>query len=93
MEETDVNTSHDVKKSDIFEPFIFTGSVASDVSSADESYPVRILRDTASSQSLLVKASMPFVENSYTREFVFIRGFGGTVTLPLVRIFLRSDLF
>lgn len=92
MEETDVNTSHEVKMSDIFEPFIFTGSVASDVSS-DESYTVRNLRDTASSQSLLVKASMPFVENSYTREFVFIRGFGGTVTLPLARIFLRSDLF
>ncbi|XP_063585382.1 uncharacterized protein LOC134762766 [Penaeus indicus] len=90
VEETDVNTSHDVK-SDIFEPFIFTGLVASDMSS-DKSYPVRILRDTASSQSVLVKASMPFVENSYTGEFVVIRGFGGTVTLPLARIFLRSDL-
>ncbi|XP_063598689.1 uncharacterized protein LOC134775159 [Penaeus indicus] len=90
VEETDVNTSHDVK-SDIFEPFIFTGLVASDMSS-DKSYPVRILRDTASSQSVLVKASMPFVENSYTGEFVVIRGFGGTVILPLARIFLRSDL-
>ncbi|XP_063592504.1 uncharacterized protein LOC134769695 [Penaeus indicus] len=90
VEETDVNTSHNVK-SDIFEPFIFTGLVASDMSS-DKSYPVRILRDTASSQSVLVKASMPFVENSYTGEFVVIRGFGGTVTLPLARIFLRSDL-
>ncbi|XP_037776712.1 uncharacterized protein LOC119573573 [Penaeus monodon] len=90
VEETDVNTSSDVK-SDIFETFIFTGSVASDMSS-DKSYPVRILRDTASSQSVLVKASMPFVENSYTGEFVVFRGFGGTVTLPLARIFLRSDL-
>ncbi|XP_047469165.1 uncharacterized protein LOC125025237 [Penaeus chinensis] len=90
VEETDVYTFNDVK-SDIFEPFIFTGSVASDMSS-DKSYPVRILRDTASSQSVLVKASMPFVENSYTGEFVVIRGFGGTVTLPLARIFLRSDL-
>lgn len=50
------------------------------------------MRDTASLQSILVKASMPVVENSYTGEYVVIRDFEGTVTLPLARIFLRSNL-
>lgn len=64
-----------------FKPFIFDGYVS--VSDKGETYPVRILRDTAASQSVILKEALPLSEDLYTGESVLLEGFGGTVSVPL----------
>ncbi|XP_063589651.1 uncharacterized protein LOC134766651 [Penaeus indicus] len=74
----------------LFKPFMFEGSVSK--SEGTEAFPVTILRDTAASKSVVVKGAVPFIEEAYTGESVIVQGFGGTVTVPLCRIYLQSKL-
>lgn len=75
---------------DVFEPFMFTGSVAKDNVSCE--YPVSILRDTDASHSIVLKSSVPNIEQCYTGKYVILKGLEGTVSVPLATVFLRSGL-
>ncbi|XP_069996525.1 uncharacterized protein [Penaeus vannamei] len=73
-----------------FQPFIFSGSVALD--EASPSVPVSVFRDTGASHSVVLKEAVPFLEDAYTGKYVVVEGFGGCVTVPLCKLYLRTDL-
>nr|XP_027213614.1 uncharacterized protein LOC113806650 [Penaeus vannamei] len=75
---------------DSFQPFIFSGSVALD--EASPSVPVSVFRDTGASHSVVLKEAVPFLEDAYTGKYVVVEGFGGCVTVPLCKLYLRTDL-
>ena len=92
FDEVKVNSSQDSIMG-IFEPFIHDGlvSLSSDLSSAT---PVKILRDTGASQSLLLVDTLPFSEKSFSGSQVFIKGVDSSdyVPVPLHNVYLSSDL-
>ncbi|KAK4299575.1 hypothetical protein Pmani_028150 [Petrolisthes manimaculis] len=73
-----------------FKPTIFDGYVS--VSDNGETYPIRILRDTAASQSVILKDSLPVEDGLYTGESVLLEGSGGTVSVPLCRLWLQAGI-
>ena len=73
-----------------FEPFTFGGFVS--LSEDSMKVPVSVLRDTGASQSIIVRSSVPFLEQCYTGESVVLRGVGGCVVVPLCRVFLDTNL-
>ncbi|XP_069973541.1 uncharacterized protein [Penaeus vannamei] len=75
---------------DSFQPFIFSGSMALD--EAGPSVPVSVFRDTGASHSVVLKEAVPFLEDAYTGKYVVVEGFGGCVTVPLCKLYLRTDL-
>nr|XP_027212302.1 uncharacterized protein LOC113805498 [Penaeus vannamei] len=75
---------------DSFQPFIFSGSVALD--EASPSVPVSVFRDTGASHSVVLKEAVPFLEDAFTGKYVVVEGFGGCVTVPLCKLYLRTDL-
>ena len=90
--EAQVNSSND-SIMEIFEPFIHDGfiSLSSDFSHAT---PVKILRDTGASQSLLLASTLPFSEMSFSGSNVLIKGVDSSdfITVPLHNIYLSSKL-
>lgn len=74
----------------LFKPFIFEGSISK--SEETEAFPVSILRDTIASKSIVLKGAIPFLEESYTGDSAVVRGFAGTVIVPLCHIYLQSKL-
>ena len=78
---------------EIFKPFIHDGyvSLCNDMS---DSAPVRILRDTGASQSLLLADVLPVSEKTSTGTNVLIKGVNssGYTSVPLHNIYLSSDL-
>lgn len=75
---------------DLFQPFTFGGFVSVDKESTP--VPVSILRDTGASHSVVVRESIPFVDEVYTGEHVLLKGVGGSTTVPLARLYLKTDL-
>ena len=73
-----------------FAPFCFDGLVS--VSKTSPPVSVSILRDTGAAQSVLIKSAVPFLDECYTGDFVVLNGVGGTVTVPLCQMFLKTDL-
>ena len=75
-----------------FEPFITDGFVALS-SDSSTSIPIRILRDTGSSQSLILADVLPFSDKSSTETNVLIQGVEcGFSSVPLHNIhFLLSS--
>ncbi|XP_076041902.1 uncharacterized protein LOC143025778 [Oratosquilla oratoria] len=74
----------------LFIPFVFPGTV-----SVEEDGPgvsVTVLRDTAASLSMVLQSVVPDVEQALTGEHVLIKGVGGTMTVPLCKLFLRTEL-
>ena len=58
-----------------------------------QSTPIKILRDTGASQSLILADNLPFSEKAYSRTSVLIQGVEcGFVNVPLHNIYLSSDL-
>ena len=77
---------------EIFEPFMLNGFVSL---SGDNSppTPIKILRDTGASQSLILADILPFSEKTSSGTSVLIQGVGcGTVNIPLHHVNLSSDL-
>ena len=78
---------------DIFEPFIHDGSVSlsSDMSDCK---PIKILRDTGASQSLLLSDTLPFSEESSAGVSVLIKGVNCSeyTPVPLHTLYLSSNL-
>ena len=55
--------------------------------------PFKILRDTGTTESLILEKVLPFCSSSATGEFVIVQGIeGGFVDIPLHRVHLMSDL-
>ena len=55
--------------------------------------PIRILRDTGSSLSVLLAGVLPLSEKTYTRQSVLLQGVEmGSIEFPLHRVKLKSEL-
>ena len=88
--------SKDKCKSDfiqeVYEPFLSEGTI----SLLHDKYitkPIRILRDTGASQSLILAEAIPLSEKSHSGKSVLIQGVEcGLVTVPLHQVNLKSDL-
>ena len=77
---------------DIYEPFLSDG-FASLNSDYAQSTPIKILRDTRASQSLILADTLPFSEKTSCGTSVLIQGVEcGFVNVPLHNIYLSSDL-
>ena len=77
----------------VFEPFIHEGSVSLSRDMSD-STPIKILRDTGASQSLLLSDTLLFPEESSVGASVLIRGISCTEysPVPLHTVYLKSSL-
>ena len=77
---------------EIYEPFLSDGFVSLNSDSA-QCTPIKILRDTGASQSLILADTLPFSEKTFSGTSVLIQGVEcGFVNVPLHNIYLSSDL-
>ena len=77
---------------EIFEPFMLNGFVSLSVGNCPPT-PIKILRDTGASQSLILADILPFSEKTSSGTSVLIQGVEcGTVNIPLHHVNLSSDL-
>ena len=77
---------------EIYEPFLSDGFMSLNSDSA-QSIPIKILRDTGASQSLILADTLPFSEKTSSGTSVLIQGVEcGFVNVPLHNIYLSSDL-
>ena len=77
---------------EIYEPFLSDGSVSLNSDFA-QSTPIKILRDTGASQSLILADTLPFSEKTSSGMSVLIQGVEcGFINVPLHNIYLSSDL-
>ena len=77
---------------EIYEPFLSDGFVSLKSDSA-QSTPIKILRDTGASQSLILADTLPFSEKTSSGTSVLIQGVEcGFVNVPFHNIYLSSDL-
>ena len=75
---------------EIYEPFLSDGFVSLNSDSA-QSTPIKILRDTGASQSLILADTLPFSEKSSSGTSVLIQGVEcGFVNVPLHRDFFGN---
>ena len=84
-----LNVKVSVDPQEGFKPFQFEGTISA--SERDLEKPVRIMRDTCSSQSIILRDAMSDIGN-LTKESVILSGIGGTVVKPLCQVYLRSEL-
>ncbi len=74
-----------------YAPFITEGYVS--LLGSTDKVPIRILRDTGSSESFILESVLPFSQETDTGNRVLIRGIGlQTLSVPLHNVFLQSDL-
>ena len=88
--------SKDKCKSDfiqeVYEPFLSEGTISL-LHDKSITKPIRILRDTGASQSLILADAIPLSEKSHSGKSVLIQGVEcGLVTVPLHQVNLKSDL-
>ena len=77
---------------EIYEPFLSDGSVSLNSDFA-QSTPIKILRDTGASQSLILADTLPFSEKTSSGTSVLIQGVEcGFINVPLHNMYLSSDL-
>ena len=77
---------------EIYEPFLSDGSVSLNSDFA-HSTPIKILRDTGASQSLILADTLSFSEKTFSGTSVLIQGVEcGFINVPLHNIYLSSDL-
>ena len=77
---------------EIFEPFMLNGFVSLSGDNCPPT-PIKILRDTGASQSLILADILPFSEKTSSGTTVLIQGVEcGTVNIPLHHVNLSSDL-
>nr|XP_055071458.1 uncharacterized protein LOC129451930 [Misgurnus anguillicaudatus] len=87
----DENTVCHLKTENHFAPFITQGFVS--LTKSEEKVPVKILRDTGSSESFILQSVLPFSEVSSEGRDVLIKGIGlNTLSVPLHRVNLTSEL-
>ena len=73
---------------------VVPGSFESNVERIEtQGKPVTILRDTGSSQSILLQGAIDLQQQHFTGQYVLISGISGnTLSIPLYRIVLKSSL-
>lgn len=72
-----------------FKPFQSDGWVSADEQSVG--VPIKMLRDTASEKSIVVRDVVPFLEDTLTGEHDILKGVGeAPVVAPLVWLYLNS---
>ena len=77
---------------EVFEPFMLNGFVSLSGDNCPPT-PIKILRDTGASQSLILADILPFSEKTSSGTSVLIQGVEcGTVNIPLHHVNLSSDL-
>ena len=77
---------------EIYEPFLSDGSMSLNSVFA-QSTPIKILRNTGASQSLILADTLPFSEKTPFETSVLIQGVEcGFINVPLHNIYLSSDL-
>ena len=77
---------------EIYEPFLSDGFVSLN-SAYVQSSPIKILRDTGASQSLILIDTLPFSEKTSSGTSVLMQSVAcGFVNVPLQNIYLFSDL-
>ena len=78
---------------DTFVPFISDGYISL-IGESSSPTPIKILRDTGASQSLVLANALPFSEKSSSFSSVLIKGVGcpNWTSLPLHNVLLCSDL-
>lgn len=77
---------------DCFKPFLFDGSLSLNGSTSDHR-PVRILRDTACSQTVILSSVLPFSEQSACGYNSKLRGVEmGRVLKPVHNVYITSEL-
>ena len=77
---------------EVYEPFLSEGTVSL-LHDKSITKPIRILRDTGASQSLILADAIPLSEKSHSGKSVLIKGVEcGLVTVPLHQVNLKSDL-
>ena len=77
---------------EVYEPFLSEGTISL-LHDKSITKPIRILRDTGASQSLLLTDAIPLSEKSHSGKSVLIQGVEcGLVTVPLHQVNLKSDL-
>ena len=77
---------------EIYEPFLSDGFVSLNSDSA-QSTPIKILRDTGASQSLILADTLPFSVKTSSGTSVLIQGvMCEFVNVPLHKIYLSLDL-
>ena len=75
---------------EIYEPFLSDGSVSLNSDFA-QSTPIKILRDTGASQSLILADTLPFSEKTSSGTSVLIQGVEcGFINVPLHNIYLSQ---
>ena len=80
------------KVRDDFKPFVLEGSISLEGDIVGPK-PIKIMRDTCSSQSMILEGSLPFSKVSATGENVLIQGIGMEIfSVPLHKINLKSEL-
>uniref|UniRef100_A0A672HFT3 CCHC-type domain-containing protein n=1 Tax=Salarias fasciatus TaxID=181472 RepID=A0A672HFT3_SALFA len=89
---SDSNPVSPVYPDPCFEPFLFDGFVSLTGESADQC-PIRILRDTGCSQSVILASALPFSEESYCGYSVPLRGIEmGYTPRPVHKVYINSKL-
>ena len=84
-------TSETVAVMEIYEPFLSDGSVSLNSDFA-HSTPIKILRDTGASQSLILADTLSFSEKTFFGTSVLIQGVEcGFIDVPLHNIYSSSD--
>ena len=78
-----------VDSNHLYQPFNTHGSVNV---YRDVKHPIRIVRDSGGSLSLILKSSVPGIENCYTTEEIFILDFHDRLAMPLAKIHLDCPL-
>ena len=78
---------------EVFKPFLYDGYVSLP-SEGSKAIPIRILRDTGASQSLIAANVLPFSDSTYPCTSVLIQGVDSPTcsSIPLHHVHLMSDL-
>ncbi|XP_076037748.1 uncharacterized protein LOC143023125 [Oratosquilla oratoria] len=78
------------KTADIFQPFRSLGAVS--LEDGGEVHPIRIVRDTAAAQTVILKSSVPGIDSNYTGESVYLHDFNSQFPLRLGRVHLSRGI-
>ncbi|XP_076043849.1 uncharacterized protein LOC143026944 [Oratosquilla oratoria] len=78
------------KTADIFQPFRSLGAVS--LEDGGEVHPIRIVRDTAAAQTVILKSSVPGIDSNYTGESVYLHDFNSQFPLRLARVHLSCGI-
>ncbi|XP_076057166.1 uncharacterized protein LOC143034680 [Oratosquilla oratoria] len=78
------------KTADIFQPFRSLGAVS--LEDGGKVHPIRIVRDTAAAQTVILKSSVPGIDSNYTGESVYLHDFNSQFPLRLARVHLSCGI-